>query len=139
MMDSETLFEQGSSAVENGLSLAIHAIGDHANHEMLKAYSQLREHEQQSSANSTRRERPLRHRLEHVQILHPDDIPSLASLDVIASMQPIHATSDYEAADRTEPDMPTPGVLCSIRGLFWLLVLMPRLNLRIPFGVSTQR
>lgn len=100
MLDSETLFEQGRSAVENGLSLAVHAIGDHANHEVLKAYSQLREHEQQSSVNSTRRERPLRHRLEHVQILHPDDIPSLASLDVIASMQPIHATSDYEAADR---------------------------------------
>jgi hypothetical protein len=100
MLDSETLFEQGRSAVENGLSLAVHAIGDHANHEVLKAYSQLREHEQQSSVNSTRREGPLRHRLEHVQILHPDDIPSLASLDVIASMQPIHATSDYEAADR---------------------------------------
>ncbi len=102
MMDSEILFEQGRLAVENGLSLAVHAIGDHANHEVLKAYSQLREIEQRSLANSnfTGRIRPLRHRLEHVQVLHPDDIPRLASLDVIASMQPVHATSDYLAADR---------------------------------------
>ena len=99
-MDSETLFEHGRSAVDNGLSLAVHAIGDLANHEVLKAYSQLREYEQLSSTNSFGKVLPLRHRLEHVQILHPDDIPSLASLDVIASMQPIHAPSDCEAADR---------------------------------------
>jgi predicted amidohydrolase YtcJ len=37
MLDSEALFEQGQLAVENGLSLAVHAIGDNANHEVLKA------------------------------------------------------------------------------------------------------
>ena len=41
----------------------------------------------------------LRHRIEHVQLLHPDDAPRLAQLDVIASMQPIHATSDMQMAD----------------------------------------
>lgn len=100
LMDSEIVFEQGRAAVDNGLSLAVHAIGDRANHEVLKAYAQLRDYEQRTRASSIGRERPLRHRLEHVQILHPNDISRLASLGVIASMQPIHATSDYIAADR---------------------------------------
>jgi len=42
----------------------------------------------------------LRHRIEHVQLLHPDDVTRLATLGVVASMQPIHATQDYEMADR---------------------------------------
>jgi predicted amidohydrolase YtcJ len=35
-----------------------------------------------------------------VQLLHPDDLPRLAELDVIASMQPIHATGDMHIADK---------------------------------------
>ena len=42
----------------------------------------------------------LRHRIEHVQCLHPQDYARLAELDVIASVQPIHATSDMLMADR---------------------------------------
>ena len=42
----------------------------------------------------------LRHRIEHVQLIHPDDAGRLAQLGVIASMQPIHATSDMVMADR---------------------------------------
>ena len=39
-------------------------------------------------------------RIEHVQLLHVDDVPRLAALGVIASMQPVHATSDMEMAER---------------------------------------
>jgi predicted amidohydrolase YtcJ len=42
----------------------------------------------------------LRHRIEHVQLLHPHDVGRLAALGVVASMQPIHATQDCEMADR---------------------------------------
>jgi predicted amidohydrolase YtcJ len=42
----------------------------------------------------------LRHRIEHVQLIHPSDAGRLAKLDVIASMQPIHAPSDMWMADR---------------------------------------
>jgi predicted amidohydrolase YtcJ len=99
MLDSEILFEHGRLAVESGLSLAVHAIGDLANHEVLKAFAQIRDYEQQLPASRT--EQPhLRHRIEHVQIIHPQDISKLAELNVIASMQPIHATSDYPAADQ---------------------------------------
>jgi predicted amidohydrolase YtcJ len=102
MLDSEALFDHGQLAVENGLSLAVHAIGDLANHEVINAFSQLREYEQQrnTSLEGWNKPRQLRHRIEHVQIIHPDDMPRLASLDVIASMQPVHATSDYPAADQ---------------------------------------
>jgi len=97
MLDAEELVEKGRIAVENGLSLAVHAIGDFANHEVLHAYEQLRIHE---SKNSSGLRPNLRHRIEHVQIIHADDLPRLAELNLVASMQPIHATSDYPTADR---------------------------------------
>jgi predicted amidohydrolase YtcJ len=93
MLDAEELFERGRPAVENGLSLAVHAIGDRANHEVLDAYAQLRKLEGSARV-------PLRHRIEHVQLLHPQDVSRLAELGVIASMQPIHATSDMQMAER---------------------------------------
>ncbi len=93
ILDAEELFERGRPAVENGLSLAVHAIGDRANHEVLNAYEQLRKVESLSRAS-------LRHRIEHVQLLHPQDISRLGRLGVIASMQPIHATSDMLMANR---------------------------------------
>jgi len=93
-LDAEEIVEIGQRAAASGLSLAIHAIGDRANHEVLKAYAQLRQVEEQEK-------RPhLRHRIEHVQVLHPDHLPLLARHGIIASMQPIHATSDMDIADR---------------------------------------
>jgi len=93
-MDAEELFETGRQAVEGGLSMAVHAIGDRANHEVLDAYEQLRRFERDRNLP------PLRHRIEHVQVLYPDDNGRLADLDIIASMQPIHATSDMHMADQ---------------------------------------
>jgi predicted amidohydrolase YtcJ len=72
-----------------GLSVAVHAIGDAANRAVLDAIAAA-----QAPAGAC-----LRNRIEHVQLLHPDDIPRLAQIGVIASMQPIHATSDIEIAD----------------------------------------
>ena len=93
-LDGEQIFEYGQQASAGGISMAIHAIGDRANHEVLHAYTQLRAFE-----DSRQIPRP-RHRIEHVQILHPADISRLASLDIIASVQPIHATSDMHMADQ---------------------------------------
>jgi hypothetical protein len=97
-MDAEQLFEHGRLAVQNGLPLAVHAIGDRANHEVLQAFEHLRrfEREQQIIGPGG----PMRHRIEHVQLLHPDDAGRLAALGVTASMQPIHASSDMLMADR---------------------------------------
>jgi predicted amidohydrolase YtcJ len=93
LLDAEEIFERGRLAVENGLALAIHAIGDRANHEVLNAFAQLRSLPGIDQAS-------LRHRIEHVQLIHPNDAGRLAQLGVIASMQPIHVASDMLMADR---------------------------------------
>jgi predicted amidohydrolase YtcJ len=92
-MDGEELFEHGRKASALGLGMTVHAIGDRANHEVLNAYEQLRRYERKNRLPA------LRHRIEHVQVLHPDDLARLGALDVIASMQPIHAISDMKMAD----------------------------------------
>jgi len=92
-MDSEELFEYGRKAAQVGLPMAVHAIGDRANHEVLDAYEQLRNYEKENHLPA------LRHRIEHVQVLHPDDLARLGKMSIIASMQPIHATSDMFMAD----------------------------------------
>jgi predicted amidohydrolase YtcJ len=93
-MDGEQLFEHCRKAADVGLSMTVHAIGDRANHEVLNAYQQLRDYEKEKGLP------PLRHRIEHVQVLHPDDAARLGQLNIVASMQPVHAPSDMHAADR---------------------------------------
>ena len=73
-------------ALENGLQLCVHAIGDKANQEVLNIMER--------KFADLEGEQDLRWRIEHSQHLHPDDIPRFAELGVIASMQAIHCTSD---------------------------------------------
>lgn len=79
-------------AHEAGLSVTVHAIGDAANRAVLDAIA---------GAPPAAAVHPpaLPDRIEHVQLLHPEDLPRLAALGVVASMQPIHATSDMEMAE----------------------------------------
>jgi len=93
--DKEEMFELVSRASAAGLPSTIHAIGDRAVHDVLDVYEQVRREEAARGVPP----QTLRHRIEHVQLIHPDDIHRLAELSVIASMQPIHATSDYEMAE----------------------------------------
>lgn len=96
VVDKEAMIEIVSKASAFGLPATIHAIGDRAVHDVLDVYAIVREQEAaRGEARSSRR-----HRIEHVQIIHPDDVNRLAELDIIASMQPIHAVSDYLTADR---------------------------------------
>ncbi len=68
---------------------------------MLDVFEAVRNREAKAHASGAYPKVPkLRHRIEHVQLIHPADQHRLAQLDVIASMQPIHATSDMETADR---------------------------------------
>jgi predicted amidohydrolase YtcJ len=86
--DPEEMLEQALAASAAGLSLSIHAIGDRANRDVLNILAEVRRQE-----GATQRP-ALRHRIEHVQCIHADDLPRLAQLDILASVQPIHATSD---------------------------------------------
>ena len=78
-----------SRAALDGYQIAIHAIGDAANAQALDAYSEL-----QSTYTGDRR-----WRIEHAQVVDPADIPRFAQLGVIASMQPVHQTSDRTMAE----------------------------------------
>jgi predicted amidohydrolase YtcJ len=82
----EELERTAAVAAEHGFQLAVHAIGDRGNREVLDLYERV------LGALPDGRER--RWRIEHAQHLHPDDIPRFARLGVIAAMQGVHCTSD---------------------------------------------
>jgi predicted amidohydrolase YtcJ len=82
----ESLARTAELAAEHGFQFCVHAIGDRANREVLNLFEQM--------ANKRADFKSLRWRIEHVQHVHPADIPRFAPLGVIASMQANHATSD---------------------------------------------
>ncbi len=79
-------------AQRHGWAISVHAIGDRANRELLDIFEEL--------APECDPRVPLPHRLEHVQTIQPDDLPRLARLGIVASVQPIHLTGDMVAVDR---------------------------------------
>ena len=72
-------------AMACGLQVGVHGIGDAGNRAVLDAFEKV---------IPRHPDNPGRHRVEHAQILTAADIPRFAQLNVIASMQPTHATSD---------------------------------------------
>ncbi|UCC32588.1 MAG: amidohydrolase [Phycisphaerales bacterium] len=91
MADPPESFQQNAALADSrGLQLAVHAIGDEANHLLLDAY-------EYAGKRSGRRD--ARHRLEHAQHLHVTDIPRFAKLGVVASMQPFHKADDGRYAE----------------------------------------
>lgn len=93
--DKEDTFEMVSRASAAGVASSVHAIGDRAVHDLLDVYEAVRK--QEAARGETPDQR--RHRIEHVQLIHPSDVNRLAELKLIASMQPIHATSDMPFAE----------------------------------------
>ena len=94
-MEQEEMDAAVSKVVGKGYQANIHAIGDAGNRQVLDALEKAQnEHEAKE----------LRNRVEHAQIVALDDIPRFKELDIIASMQPTHATSDKNMAeDRVGP------------------------------------
>jgi hypothetical protein len=88
---AESFQKQVADADAKGLQLAVHAIGDQANHLLLDAY------ESAMKKNDTKNPR---HRIEHAQHLLIDDIPRFAKLGVVASMQPFHKADDGRYAEK---------------------------------------
>jgi hypothetical protein len=88
------------AALQRGIQLQTHAIGDRGNRIVLDAY-------EQALAEVPAAQRAVadpRLRIEHAQVVAPEDIPRFAKLGVIASMQPSHAISDmFFAPNRLGP------------------------------------
>ena len=88
-IEPDDLARDVTRAAAEGIAVAIHAIGDRAVRIALDAIE------------PTRRTHPaLRQRIEHVQLVREDDLARFGRLGVIASMQPIHATSDRDLVDQ---------------------------------------
>ncbi|MDI7863485.1 amidohydrolase [Rhizobiaceae bacterium n13] len=81
LFDDEHFNKVAIAADKLGLQVAVHAIGDGAVRQVLNGY------EAAAKANG---KRDSRHRIEHIEVVHPDDIPRFRELGTVASMQPTH-------------------------------------------------
>ncbi len=90
LIDDSTMEAVTRQAIKKNFQVCTHAIGDRANHVVLNMYEKLL---------GTVNEQDLRFRIEHAQVLLPEDISRFKKLNVLPSMQPIHATSDMDWAE----------------------------------------
>ena len=87
---AERFSQMAAACDKKGLQIFVHACGDGAVRRTLDGYE---------AAQKINGKRDSRHRVEHIEVIHPDDMPRFKQLDVIASMQPIHAPMSVEEAD----------------------------------------
>ncbi len=88
----DELAELGTELLPMGFNLRVHCIGDGANHLAINAFERAME------ATGTSGEEA-RMSLEHAQVFIPEDIPRLEELNILAAMQPLHATEDMNFAE----------------------------------------
>ncbi|KFZ30187.1 amidohydrolase [Pseudidiomarina salinarum] len=86
----ERLHDLYQIIIPMGFQINTHAIGDRANRLALDEFER---------AFATIGGRNLRHRIEHAQVVHPNDLKRFKELNIIPSMQPTHATSDKNMAE----------------------------------------
>ncbi len=102
-----------------GFQVALHAIGDLANRAALDAFE---------AAQRANGRYDARHRIEHAQVVAPDDFARFAALGVIASMQPVHQSTDMRwAGQRLGPER-------SLGAYAWRTML--RQGVRLAFGTD---
>lgn len=90
LMEEADLVKKTKNALQHGFQVATHAIGDKANREVLNAY-------QEALKGHVAKEARLR--VEHAQLVDPLDHHRFKELSIVASMQPIHCTSDMAWVD----------------------------------------
>lgn len=96
LLTDEQLRHHVERSAAAGFQVNVHAIGDLANTRVLDELERI---------NQDEKVRALRHRVEHAQIVRPSELMRFVELDVIASVQPTHATSDKNmAGDRLGED-----------------------------------
>lgn len=88
IVEGAQLRNQMIGAAQRGYQVAAHAIGDAANRDVLNAFADIGEYVPGG-----------RHRVEHAQIVAPEDLARFGELGLIASVQPTHATSDKAMAE----------------------------------------
>jgi predicted amidohydrolase YtcJ len=97
IVPAEELAELTRRADRAGLAVAIHAIGDQANHTLIEALSPvIRERRGAETVLPT-----APHRIEHAQMLQAEDVVHIGRLGLVGSVQPIHATDDIPMIERS--------------------------------------
>ena len=84
-------------ATAAGLAVCIHAIGDRANRELIEVFEEL----QAANTDSAAKSPSAPHKIEHVQLIQPEDLARLAKLNIVASVQPISITDDISMMEPT--------------------------------------
>ena len=90
----EEVYPMLVDALKQGIQVETHAIGDRANRVVLDLYEKAFK----AVPEDQRKVREPRWRIEHAQIVHPDDLPRFAKMGIVASMQPSHAIGDLHFA-----------------------------------------
>lgn len=117
LSDLKHFEEVAGKIAEHNFQMCTHAIGDSANRSILKIYNKVLDGKNDK-----------RWRIEHAQVVAPEDFPLFAQASVIPSVQPTHATSDmYWAGDRLGKDR--------LKGAYALKQLMDQ-NGWIPLGTD---
>ena len=102
LFDADRFAAIATEADRRGLQIAVHAIGDGAVRRVLDGYAAAR------AANGAR---DARHRIEHIELIRPEDVARFATLGVVASIQPCHVPGAM--------DFPTEPALTRIGRARW--------------------
>lgn len=78
-----------------GLAVAVHAIGDRANHELINVFEEVLSHGRGIAPPQAN------HRIEHVQNIQPADLPRMSRLGISASVQPLHTSDDIPMLEQS--------------------------------------
>jgi hypothetical protein len=108
---ADTLWELAQQADKAGYAFSVHAIGDMAVRQVIDVLSEFQPAAQDqvkhvtvvSSAQSQVADPApdrLPHRIEHVQVIHPTDLPRLSRHGLVASVQPVHICFDWRPANK---------------------------------------
>lgn len=102
--DQATLNKLASERVAAGFQLGFHAIGDRAAQMALDAFANAVSNSQAHAAPGAKSPRDFRFRIEHDQVIAPDQFAQYKKLGVVASVQPSHLLTDMNwAVDRIGP------------------------------------
>ena len=91
---ADKLWQTLVAAGQAGFPMSVHAIGDRAVREVLDVMGEW------ATTRGAMAPMPMPQRIEHVQLIHPDDLGRPAEHGIVASVQPVQLQSDWRTADR---------------------------------------
>ncbi|MDK2957739.1 MAG: hypothetical protein PWQ57_3237 [Desulfovibrionales bacterium] len=101
MHEPEELFQEMCEAHDAGLAVMVHVIGDRASRELVGLFERLLAPDRRKTGFGP----AVRHRMEHAQVIRPEDVRRLAKLGVPVSMTPANMLLDINMIEQCAPDI----------------------------------